>query len=103
MPLRTKTEIAIELVNVRGEIDRVATDIKDASWEIQEVLARKMAAESIVSGNFGKDEKVVAQQQCHEICIQLAGLYRKQDRREQDLDNLKRKETRLSSQLQSAN
>ncbi|KAM5509977.1 hypothetical protein FOXYSP1_12943 [Fusarium oxysporum f. sp. phaseoli] len=103
MSLPTKTEIAIELVRVRGEIDRVATYISDAGWEIQQVTARKMAAEAIVSGNFGQEQRQVARQQLHELRLQLADLCRRQDRRNQEMQDLKWTETRLSSQLQSAN
>ncbi|EMT74080.1 hypothetical protein FOC4_g10002038 [Fusarium odoratissimum] len=66
-------------------------------------MAKRMAAESIMSGSFEQDQKDMAQQQHQEFCTQLVDLCQKQDYRNREMQDLKRRETRLSRQWQSAN
>ncbi|KAF5530821.1 hypothetical protein FPHYL_14022 [Fusarium phyllophilum] len=99
MPQLTKTQAAVELVRIRGEISRLEREVSDMAWELTQVQAKKAAAYSIMLGNFAWDEKVIAQQQHREFVRQEADLKARHEPRRKELDKLRTKEEYLKIDL----
>jgi len=100
---RTKVEIAAEIFSVKADIASTERDIRNTSWEILEVQGKMAAAQGIISGNFGFDQKSMAQQQYQEFYREEVDLKIKRDWLEMDVLRFKGKVADLERELQLAN
>lgn len=100
---RNKVEIAAEIFAVKAEISSTERDMRNTSWDILQVQGKMAAAQGIISGNFGSDQKNMAQQQYQEFLREEVDLRIKRDWLEMDVLRFKGQVTDLERELRFAN